>query len=72
VNRDELTAELAAQPFDTDVQVNVGGLLIDITHVDFEPRRHAIVLELCNEDAGQAIQHFFRTGPLDAGTGNSR
>jgi hypothetical protein len=72
VNRDELTAALTAQPFDTDVQVNLGGLLIDVAHVDFDPRRHAIVLELCAEDTEQAMQHFFRIGPLDAGTGNTR
>ena len=72
VNRDELAAALIAQPYDTDVQVNVGGFLIDITRVGFDRRRHAIVLELFAEDAAMAVQQFFRIGPLDVGTGNSR
>jgi hypothetical protein len=72
VNRDEFVKALHAQPFETDVQVNVGGFLIDITGVAFDTRRHAIVLELLTEDAEQAMSHFVRIGPLDVGTGNSR
>ena len=70
--RDEIATALMAQPFDADVRVNVGGMLIDVIRVGFDRRRHAIVLELFAEDAEQAVQRFFRTGPLDVGTGNSR
>jgi hypothetical protein len=71
VHRNELAAILMAQPFDTDVQVNVSGFLIDVTHAVFDHRRHAIILELFPEDAEQAMRHYFRAGPLQRGTGNS-
>jgi hypothetical protein len=63
VNRDETVLALEAQPFDTDVQVNVGGFYLDVAAIRFDERRHAIVVELFGEDAEQAMRHFLRTGP---------
>ena len=71
MNRDEVRSALRAQPFDTDVQVNVGGFLLDVARISFDTRRHAIVLDLFADDTEQAMTHFFRIGPLDAGTGNT-
>lgn len=66
VNRDEVVKVLAAQPYETDVQVNVGGFYVDVARVDFDERRHAIVVELMAEDAEQAMRHFVRAGPLES------
>jgi hypothetical protein len=71
MNRDETVKALETQPYDTDVQVNVGGFLIDVTEVTFDKGRHAIVVELFEEDAEQAMRHFFRAGRLEPGSGNS-
>jgi len=65
VNRDEVVKVLAAQPYETDVQVNVGGFYVDVARVDFDERRHAIVVELMAEDAEQAMRHFVWAGPLE-------
>lgn len=71
MTRDEAVKALEAQPFDTDVQVNVGGFLIDVTQIDFDEPRHSIVLELCSEDAEQAMRYFLRAGPCRYGIGKS-
>jgi hypothetical protein len=64
VNRDETVEALTAQPFGTDVQVNVGGFYLDVAAIRFDERRHAIIIELFDEDAEQAMRHFLRADPL--------
>jgi hypothetical protein len=71
VNRADLVEALEAQPFETDVVVNVGGFLIDVSSIDFDPRRHTIVLELFPDDAEDALRHFLRGGPRITGMGNT-
>jgi hypothetical protein len=53
MKRDETVKALKTQPYDTDVQANVGGFPIDVTEVAFDKRRHAIVVELFEEDANR-------------------
>ncbi len=60
MSRDELVTVLAGQPFDTDVQVNVGGFLIDLAGIQFDDRRHAIVIELCKDDADEVLSRRCR------------
>jgi hypothetical protein len=72
VNRDEVVKAIGAQPFDTDVQVDVGGFYIDTTRVRFDQARHSIVVELFEEDAALAMRHFFRAGRLQSDSGGSR
>lgn len=62
MNRDEAVMALQAQPFDTDVQVNVGGFVIDVAAIRFDERRHTIVIELFGQDAEEALRQFLRAG----------
>jgi hypothetical protein len=59
VNRDWLVKGLEAQTFDTDVQVNVGGFLIDVTGVRFDERRQSIVLDLVEDDTKDVVRRLY-------------
>ncbi len=63
MNRDEMVKVLEAQPFETDVQVNIGGFLIDIHRVTFDEQRHSIIVELFADDADDALRHFLAGCP---------
>jgi hypothetical protein len=59
VNRDWLVKGLEAQTVDTDVQVNVGGFLIDITRVRFDEKRDSIVLDLFEDDTKEVLRRLY-------------
>lgn len=59
MNRDWLVKGVEAQTFDTDVQVNVGGFLIDVSRVRFDERRHAIVLDLFEDDTKEVLRRMY-------------
>ncbi len=66
MTRDDITRAIDAQPFDTDVQVNVGGYLIDVTLVRYDERRHSIVLELFADDTRDALVRLLHPGRCSA------
>ncbi len=83
MNRDAVLAAIAGQPFDTDVQVNVRGFLIDLIAIEFDWRRQAIVVELAGDDVNEVLcrlaaahaqssaANFFVAGPGHIGGGNT-
>jgi hypothetical protein len=71
MNRGELAKALDNQPFDTDVQVNVGGFNLDVAAVRFDRIRHAIILDLFAEEGEQALRALLHPGCFEPGCGDS-
>lgn len=57
VLRGELIKALEAQPHDTDVQVDLGGFLLDVVRVDYDEHRVSIVLGVLAEDIEDVVWH---------------
>lgn len=60
MRRDEMIKALSAQRRDTDVQVSVGGYLIDVDAVVFTAERDAIVLRMRADDLRDVIGHVVK------------
>ena len=60
MRRDEAIDALRRQPADTDVQVCIGGYLLDVTVVDFAAARDAIVLHLRDDDLRDVLGEVLR------------
>ncbi|MGK5682510.1 hypothetical protein [Actinoplanes sp. URMC 104] len=54
--RDELVKALEAQPWNTDVRLRVGKIDVDVTRVDHDPDREAIILEIHPDDLEGAVR----------------
>lgn len=73
MKRDDLIKALQAQEVETDVQVSLGGFLLDLSRVDYDDERVAIVLETLTEDIEDVIVHVTaRPWWRGSSDGNSR
>jgi hypothetical protein len=62
MNGNELIDALDVQPcLDTDVQVDVGGVLIEVAAVGFDRARHTIVLHLAAGGTAESLRRLVVT-----------